>query len=1790
MRGSPIRRIALALLGAIVVYGSAGAVAPSPASARDPDEAPVVVGPDGELPPASGDVADAEATATGTWDNFNRTYTDHWGWTSSGVPWYTNVIHDWQGQYDICPGYGIRVDGTAGRLARISSENCQVPGHAIVEAYTGPWQQIDGWEFTAQVKPTTVDGAYVSFDIRPSPYDTLTNISFHFAPGGYAYMYSELAPMSWSPNTWYSIKWAAVWGSQQGLKVWPSDQQEPANWLLIDELPESSPTYIQDSYLRVNFSAPSATRPEVLFDNFSFGAPPILPVQPSCDDEDITRELGPLEAGDRVSVRFDPRFLIDRSLHDDAVADAIGRNLQSAAEDALDYYGSLGLPIPDTVTLEISCRIEWLQAPWFLNQVLTPQPPAFTGGAGHVQFRADYVKREFADAVRTGFDPGAWSAANADWRETIRHEAFHAIQWEVDNLMLRHLGNDHTFIESPAVMVADLFADTDDLDNTQYLGQLADFTTNDKRVFDVVDRDPDNAAEYQAAGALQYWAERFGPQDETNLERRAAGFLNALIRAPFQTTRWADGELAAFGATLGYDYSSSAYEDSDYGALNEGYARALDAMRDYYAAHFALQMDGVTPEIENRFVIQDANTGHGLPPGVPPGGGMADYPDLTTIPDLNVTAGPDQYDGQLEATEGEVLLVPVSATTVAVDFDVSAGPANDPDAKSALRLGYIPIENDGDAVLDPVMMPVGPQPGKSAPTRTLGTIGRSAIAVVVLAGNRSVEYSIAATPRTGTPALTISNPTSADPYEVTDAREPLVLDVRPNLDGVMPSSLDRAVFASVVGGLPASVTGLMRDGEGYQLTVDMPNGLNPGTYRIEVEYLGATATVVDGLVVDSAVPPRPAPVRMQRYLDFGQGESKDSEITINGAADAAVFQLQWEGSDFDLTLTAPSGRVITDSTVAGDVTVTRTATSIDLEVSDPEAGEWGVEISGVDVPQPEAVTLAASEVGTPVHQQLVVPDGVSAGDPLVLQTVVQGASSDSADAWAELRRPAGAVAVQLFDDGAHDDGGAGDGVFGASTWATPEAGTYDVAVTVTGVDVNGTSYERQALATLSVGPSVDTDGDGVSDAAEATFGTDSSDPSDGSVDRDGDGLGLAEELAAGSDPLSWDSDGGGENDASELAAGRSPARGGDDAAEAAPVVQATSIDGAEVVIEVSTTSGTGTVQLWRVGPGGSIAIGTYPGTGSTFTDAPPTAGEYQYRAVAVGANGAESAPTVIGPLRVADDVTAPDFVLLVNGGGWEAPAQDVAVLIDATTELPTEMRVSVDGDIANATWTTFATSSEVTLPAAEGQHFVYAQVRDAAGNESAVREAFVYLTDDTAPVSAASPLALTTRAASVDVAFTASDDLTGVASVELWWRHRSTVGSAWSAWAPGPTGSASPIAFDLASGPGEYEFYTLAVDGAGNREQAPAAADAYTIVPDDSPIWAWGSNTDLQLGSPTTASCSGYPCTTQPLQIRGFDGITQIVAGSLHSAALRDDGTVWTWGDNAQGQLGVGSGPDTLAPVQVPLSGVTAIAAGGYHTLALRSDGTVWAWGHQAGGLGDGTTTSPRTTPVQVSGLTNVVGIAAGRAHSLAVRGDGTVWAWGTNSNGQLGDNSTKNRASPVQVQIVSNITAVAAGGYFSLALKADGTVWAWGANSSGQLGIGSTQDKRRAVQTSGAASVAVLAAGESHSLAVREDGSLLAWGANSAGQVGNGSTVNALSPVAVAGVDSVTSLDGGVAHSVATTADGEVWGWGQGVRGQLDRGGTTPSLTPAIIASELGTVTLVTSGDYHVLALEEVP
>jgi alpha-tubulin suppressor-like RCC1 family protein len=103
-----------------------------------------------------------------------------------------------------------------------------------------------------------------------------------------------------------------------------------------------------------------------------------------------------------------------------------------------------------------------------------------------------------------------------------------------------------------------------------------------------------------------------------------------------------------------------------------------------------------------------------------------------------------------------------------------------------------------------------------------------------------------------------------------------------------------------------------------------------------------------------------------------------------------------------------------------------------------------------------------------------------------------------------------------------------------------------------------------------------------------------------------------------------------------------------------------------------------------------------------------------------------------------------------------------------------------------------------------------------------------------------------------------------------------------------------------------------------------------------------------------------------------------------------------------------------VASFAIPVAAQT-LAGGGYHSLVLKADGTVWGFGYNGvGELGDGTTTD-RSAPVQVSGLTDIVAIAAGEWHSMAITSSGSLYTWGYNTNGQLGDGTTTQRTSPVQ-------------------------------------------------------------------------------------------------------------------------------------------------------------------------------
>lgn len=186
-------------------------------------------------------------------------------------------------------------------------------------------------------------------------------------------------------------------------------------------------------------------------------------------------------------------------------------------------------------------------------------------------------------------------------------------------------------------------------------------------------------------------------------------------------------------------------------------------------------------------------------------------------------------------------------------------------------------------------------------------------------------------------------------------------------------------------------------------------------------------------------------------------------------------------------------------------------------------------------------------------------------------------------------------------------------------------------------------------------------------------------------------------------------------------------------------------------------------------------------------------------------------------------------------------------------------------------------------------------------------------------------------------------------------------------------------------------------------------------------------------------------------------GLTQLALGNRHSCALRSDGTVACWGDNANGELGLGTvGTAMAAPATVPgLTGVRAIEAGLSHACALLGDGTVRCWGDNTyGQVGDGTMVD-QGTPTAVTGLRGVGRLVVGMHHGCALAA-GRVSCWGYNSHGQLGDGTTVNRATPLMTSLVG-ITDLGAGSWHTCARSTGTTLWCWGWNLAGMPGIGAT-------------------------------------------------------------------------------------------------------------------------------------
>lgn len=397
-------------------------------------------------------------------------------------------------------------------------------------------------------------------------------------------------------------------------------------------------------------------------------------------------------------------------------------------------------------------------------------------------------------------------------------------------------------------------------------------------------------------------------------------------------------------------------------------------------------------------------------------------------------------------------------------------------------------------------------------------------------------------------------------------------------------------------------------------------------------------------------------------------------------------------------------------------------------------------------------------------------------------------------------------------------------------------------------------------------------------------------------------------------------------------------------------------------------------------------------------------------------------------------------------------------------------------------------------------------------------------------------------------------------------------------------------------------------------------------------VWHWGDNSSGQLGDGTNSLRQTAQLTPT------IESVTQISAGYHHTIALKTDTSIYNWGLNSKGQLGDNNTTSNRnQPFQAfirPPALMTAVDGGYQHTAALRDDGTIWTWGfNPMGALGyrslncesptdvnQPESYSCSFTPTQVPGIVGLVrAIAAGYGHTLAVTPDNsTVWAWGRNDTGQLGtENSfcpdslvaaspestgftvddpfptpTKScSTTPVEVDAIpGTVTAVAAGTRHSVALLSDGTVWTWGGNRYGQLGY--TPDKRCQLTSAfmmecstkpqlvqGLENIIAISAGSDHNLALKNDGTVWSWGyqfgGRLVGQEMEGGT-STQTPEQIPGLSGITAIAAGAYHSLALKDNGSAWAWGYNGHGQLGNGTKTDSATPVQVQDLLWPVVII--------------
>ena len=326
----------------------------------------------------------------------------------------------------------------------------------------------------------------------------------------------------------------------------------------------------------------------------------------------------------------------------------------------------------------------------------------------------------------------------------------------------------------------------------------------------------------------------------------------------------------------------------------------------------------------------------------------------------------------------------------------------------------------------------------------------------------------------------------------------------------------------------------------------------------------------------------------------------------------------------------------------------------------------------------------------------------------------------------------------------------------------------------------------------------------------------------------------------------------------------------------------------------------------------------------------------------------------------------------------------------------------------------------------------------------------------------------------------------------------------------------------------------------------------------DGTLWAWGDNSYGQLGLGSTAQKNS------PTQVDPGSTWKAVSCGQDFTLAIKSNGTLWAWGDNSYGQLGLGSTAEKKSPTQVgTASDWTAVSCGYVDTLAIQSNGTLWGWGNNGSGELGLHNESETNTPTQVGSATTWTAVSCGNGYTLAIQSNGTLWASGDNDRGELGLGVPPDSTDTMtRVGSAATWTAVAVSGtdWYTLAIKG-GALWACGHNDNYQLGLGSgnTSDKTTPTQVGTASTWKAVSAGGGFNLAVRSDGSLWTWGSTTSGNLGLGHMDQTVtSPTRVGTGSTWKAVSCGYEQTLALKTDGTLWACGDNFYGSLGLGNSS--------------------------------